>query len=139
MTERSRGIDLVKRLFQAVEARDLDAMFELYAEDVVIREDASLPYGGEYRGHSGVADHGVAYLNAWTPVQTQADERLDPEFLDCGDQVVVRWTQRAHTANGEQLEWAALSAYRVRAGRIVESQMFHSDTASIIDVLQSRG
>lgn len=129
------GIGLVKRLFQAAEDRDLDPMYEVYSEHVTIREAASLPYGGEYRGHQGMVEHGVGYVTTWAAVQANGDGALDPEFLDCGDQVIVRWTQRARTPEGELREWPALSAYRIHEGRIVEAQMLHSDTAAIARLL----
>lgn len=112
-------------------------MYGVYAEDVVIRDAVSLPYGGEYRGHQGVIDHGVGYVTTWDAVQEQGDDALDPEFLDCGDQVVVRWTQRGRTPDGELREWPAMSAYRIRDGRIAEAQMLHSDTADIVRLLNA--
>jgi len=64
------NVDVVRRLFQAVEARDIEPMYELYDGDVIVREAPSLPYGGEYRGHDGILQHGMGYVQAWDPLQT---------------------------------------------------------------------
>ena len=46
----SDAMDVVRRLFRAVERRDRDAVMACYAEDVEIHEAAVLPYGGTWRG-----------------------------------------------------------------------------------------
>jgi ketosteroid isomerase-like protein len=130
MTERE-NVDIVRRLFQAVEDRDIEPMYEIYAPDVVIREAASLPYGGEYRGHDGMERHGLGYLEAWERFQTGHDRRLEPEFSGDGEMVFVRWRQRAHAADGSRLDLPAVSVYRLRDGCIVESTMHHLDTAAL--------
>ena len=136
MTE---NVEIVRRLFRSVEERDLETMFELYDPAVVIREAPSLPYGGEYHGHEGVVEHGLGYLGTWQPVQRPGDEALEPEFLDAGDAVFVRWRQKATAPGGEHVDLGALSEYRVRDGKIVSSAMHHFDTAAILRFLESAG
>jgi hypothetical protein len=57
--------------------------------------------GGEYRGHAGVLEHGLGYLETWDHLQSDEDKRLDPEFAGVGDHVFVCWRQRAHGRDGE--------------------------------------
>ena len=132
----SENVAVVRRLFQAVDEREVEPMFEVYDPAVVIREAPSLPYGGEYRGHEGVVDHGLGYLGTWDPVQTDAERPLAPEFFGSGDHVFVLWHQRARGPAGEKLDLPALSMYRLRDGKVIESQMHHFDTAAILRFLQ---
>jgi uncharacterized protein len=125
------NVEIVRRLFQTVEERDLETMFELYDPNVVIRESPSLPYGGEYQGHEGVVEHGFAYLETWSPVQRAGDELLEPEFLDGRDRVFVRWRQKATAPSGEHVDFPTVSEYRLRDGKIVGSSMHQFDTEAI--------
>jgi ketosteroid isomerase-like protein len=126
------NVAVVRRLFRAVEERDIEPMFEIYDPEVVIREAPTLPYGGEYRGHEGVVAHGLGYLETWEPFQTDADRHLDAEFFGSGDLVFVRWRQKAHAGDGIPLDLPVVSVYRLRGGRIVESAMHHLDTAALL-------
>lgn len=129
------NVEIVRGLFEAVERRDLAGVLAAYDENIVIREAVSLPYGGEYRGYDGAIKHGEGYVAAWDALQTAAEQKLSPQFLDAGDRVVVLWRQRA--ARGEQkFDSSAASVYRLRDGKIVESEMFQ-DTAAVLEFLKS--
>lgn len=41
-----QNVEIVKRLFDAVERRDLAGVLAIYDSQIVIREAESLPYGG---------------------------------------------------------------------------------------------
>ena len=107
----AENVEVVRRLFRAVEARDIELMYEIYARDVIVREAPSLPYGGEYRGHAGILEHGRGYVETWDHLQTDEDRQLDAEFIDAGDRVVVCWRQRAHGLDGTSLDLPAISIY----------------------------
>jgi len=130
------SVEIIQRLFRAVEERDIEPMFEIYDPEVVIREAQSLPYGGEYRGHKGVVEHGLGYVKAWDPVQSDEDREMEAEFISAGDRVFVRWRQKAHAGDGSRLDLPAISMYRLREGRVVESAMHHLDTAALVDFLE---
>ena len=135
MSEDNEGI--IRRLFEAVEERKIEPMLEIYHPDVVVREADSLPYGGEYRGHDGVVQHGLGYVRTWDPVQTDEDRELQLEFVGVGDTVFVLWRQKAHARDGSRLDLPAISVYRLRNGRVVESQMHHLDTAALVEFLEN--
>ena len=86
----SDAMDVVRRLFRAVERRDRDAVMACYAEDVEIHEAAVLPYGGTWRGLSGALAHAQGFRAAWDPYQGPDEIRLDPHFWgDASDTVCV--------------------------------------------------
>ncbi len=132
------NLETVRRLFEAVEQRDLPGVLAAYDAEIVIREADSLPYGGEYRGHAGAANHGRGYVAAWGKLQTAAEQKMDAEFLDAGDYIVVIWRQRAAKKSGEKFDAPAVSLYKMRDGKIIESQMFHADTAAILQFIASK-
>jgi uncharacterized protein len=132
----TENVEVVRRLFQAVENRDIEPMYEIYAPDIVVTEAVSLPYGGEHRGHEGILEHGLGYLQTWNHLQVDADKRLDPEFVDAGNRVFVCWRQRAHGVDGEQFDTPVVSVYELRDRRVVRSIMYHLDTASLLDFLR---
>ena len=71
---------------------------------------------------------------------TPAERRLAASFLDAGEQVVVLWQQRGRAASGSrESDMPAVSVYRLRGGRIVESQMFHADAAAVRRFLEGSG
>ena len=73
----SDAMDVVRRLFAAVERRDREAVLACYAEDVEIHEAAMLPYGGTWRGLSGALAHAQGFRAAWDPYQGPDEVRLD--------------------------------------------------------------
>jgi hypothetical protein len=129
------NLDVVIRLFGAVEARDLAPMADIYDPEAVIHEADSLPYGGQYCGHRGVAEHGYRYVRAWDSLQTEQDRYLEAEFTADGDRVFVTWKQKAHGADGTALSVPVISTYRLRDGKIVESRMHAFDSAALASFL----
>lgn len=127
--ERTAVEATVRRLFDAVPARDF-SVIDLYAENAIIHEAVSLPYGGDYTGPEGVIRHGQAYLKHWDKLQDPADRQLDPEYFSAGDQVAVLWRQRGQRG-GRRFDMPAVSVYRLASGKIVDSRMFHYDAAAV--------
>jgi ketosteroid isomerase-like protein len=129
-----RNVETVKRLFRAVEERDVEPMYEIYDREVEIDEAPSLPYGGRYHGHDGMVEHGLRYMAAWDHLQTDEDRDMEPEFVGAGDRVLVRWRQKAHAAQGS-LNHSVVSEYLLRDGKVVETRMHTFDSAAVARVL----
>ena len=126
------NVTAIRRLFAAVERRDLAGVLAAYAPDVVIHEAETLPYGGTYRGLKGAERHAHAYEGTWAPFQEPGTRSLSAEVLDAGEHVVVLWRQRGQTPDGKRsIDLPAVSVYRMRDGWIAESRMFQQDTAAI--------
>jgi ketosteroid isomerase-like protein len=132
--------EVVRRVFDAVERRDVEALMSCYAEDVEIHEAPSLPYGGVYRGHRGALMHAAAWLEAWGRYQGPDEQRLDATFMDGPDgNVSVLFHHRAVDAGtGERIDDLEVSVYRVRDDKVVRSQMFHADSAALARFLETR-
>jgi uncharacterized protein len=58
-------------------------------------------------------------------------------FLDAGDYIVVLWRLKGLEANsGRTLDSPVVSIYKMRDEKIIESQMFYSDTVAITQFLK---
>lgn len=134
------NLETIHRLFQAVEERDVASVLAAYDPEIVIRDAESLPYGGIYHGPEGAKQHLEGAAQTWNPFQPSATERkLDAVFLDSGEYVIVLWQLKGLDVNsGRKLDLPAANLYKLRNRKIVESQMFYSDTAAIVQFLEGR-
>jgi ketosteroid isomerase-like protein len=112
--------DVVLAVIRAVEERDADALFELFHDDVELRDAPSLPYTNTARGKTAMREQletapEETWLGTWGPLQpTEAERRMDPRVVGTrGDEVAVLYTTRT-----------------------VRAQMFHYDTAGILAFLE---
>jgi ketosteroid isomerase-like protein len=130
------NVEVVLAAFRAVEQRDRAALYALYHPDVEFHEAPSLPYGGTTRGaEPNHAD--ASWTQTWDPLQpTDAERTMDPRVVAvAGDEVVVLWRQRAVDASGRRFDGPVLGLYEVRDGMFARAQMFHFDTAAVVDFL----
>lgn len=119
--------DVVSRLFRAVEDLDAEAYFDgIYHPEVVIHEDPSLPYGGDYHGLDGAFDHAKEFLSAWGPHRLPGEENMQATIDAMTDNAYVHWTL---SVSGT--EFLFLSHYRFENGLIIESRMFPVDSAEV--------
>lgn len=132
--------EILLATIRAVEERDVEALFGLYHDDVEFHDAPSLPYGGSFRGKQlhreqlETSPHRT-WLGTWGPLQpTERERRMDPRVVavDAGE-VVVRYRQRALAPSGERFDAPVIGLYQVRDGKLARAQMFHFDTAAIVD------
>ena len=101
-------------------------------EDCVIHQPASLPYGGEWRGHAGFEAWMRAFSDAWSHLEVR-----NPRFHPAGDVVVSRSHVHATArASGRVTDWPLLQFVRVRDAKILELRPFHWDTAAMLSALE---
>jgi ketosteroid isomerase-like protein len=137
----SHEVEVVRRLFAAVEGRDFERLLACYADDVEIHEAEVLPYGGIYRGREGAEAHAAALVSAWDALQGPEEIPLEPRF--CGNDagtVYVQFRQRgADPASGARFDAPVVSVYQIRDQLIVRSQMFHADSDAVVRYLRDVG
>ncbi len=133
------NVAAIRRLFAAVEQRDLAGVLAAYAPDVVIDEAESLPYGNLPR----VGRWGAPRLRLRGNVGSPPGAR-SPLARCRGPR---RWGNRrrplavaGQTPDGmRSIHLPAVSVYRMHDGRVAESRMFHQDTAAIQRFLADAG
>jgi ketosteroid isomerase-like protein len=134
--------EVVLEVFKSIEERDAERLLELLHDDVEFHDAPSLPYAGSKHGKEALRERletapEETWLGTWGPLQPTAKERrMDPRVVTTsGDEVVVSYRQRALGPNGELFDNPALAVYQVRDGKLARAQMFHFDTAGIVDFL----
>jgi uncharacterized protein len=137
----SDEVEVVRRLFAAVEERDLERLLACYADDVEIHEAEVLPYGGIYRGREGAAAHAAELLSAWAALQGPEEIRLEPRFWgdDAGTVCVLFRHRAADPVTGARFDAPEVGIYQVRDQRVVRSQMFHADSDAVVRFLRDVG
>jgi uncharacterized protein len=89
------NIDNARAAYDAFGRGDLAALQEDFAEDAVWVTSDELPLGGEVQGREQIIGNFAQIPNYWTSFS------VDPEeFIDAGEYVVVRGTQRAGNDKG---------------------------------------
>jgi uncharacterized protein len=133
----SDDVDVVRRLFAAVEDRDFDGLLACYSDDIKIKEADVLPYGGVWHGREGVAAHAAGFMRAWGDLQGPEEARLDAQFFaDGAGTVCAVFRHRAvDPVSGARFDGPEVGVYQVRGERVARSQMFHADSAAVVDFL----
>ena len=78
------GPDTIRQFYRFIESGRFDEAIGMLAEDVVIREPADLPYGGEYHGIDGFRE----LMGRIGAVAELGSDRV--EVLDASNPIVVR-------------------------------------------------
>jgi ketosteroid isomerase-like protein len=132
-------VDVVRRLFTAVEERDLDGLLACYSDDIEINEADVLPWGGVWRGPEGVAAHAAKFMRTWGAVQGSQESRLDAQFFSDGAGTVcaVFRHRGVDPVTGARFDAPEVGVYRIRNDRVARSQMFHADSAAVVTFLRN--
>lgn len=130
MSSREKNLEVMGKLFRAVEQHDEENVVGLYQPDVEFHWPPSLPYGGSQRG---LRSSGPNWGETWAFLQpTEAERKMDPRVVAASDdEVVVLWRQRGISAAGERFDGEVLGLYRFRDGKLARAQMFYFDTTAV--------
>ena len=133
------NVENTRRLFQAVEGRDVAGVLAAYDPEIIIRDAESLPYGGIYHGLEGAKQHIEGAAQTWDHLQSLAERKMDAVFLSAEEYVVVLWRLKGSaTSRAKKLDLPVVSIYRLRDHKIIESQMFYADTVVIAQFLADK-
>jgi ketosteroid isomerase-like protein len=123
----SPNVELVRGLYRAWEAGDLDAALAGIAPDIEWIEPADAPDGQSWHGPQGVLDS----MAEWT--EPFDDYRIEVVGeVDLGDQVVVGLVQRGRgKASGVAVESEVWHLWMLRDGKAVRVQMFRNKTEAL--------
>jgi uncharacterized protein len=132
-------VDVVRRLFTAVEQRDFDGLLACYSDDIEINEAAVLPWGGVWRGPEGVVAHAAAFMQTWGELQGPQESQLDAQFFSDGAGTVcaVFRHRGVDPVSGARFDAPEVGVYRICDEHVVRSQMFHADSAAVVAFLSS--
>ena len=97
--------------------------------DIVVKEAAGLPYGGDWKGVEGLRDL-MTKIRSLTKLSP-----IDVEVFDAGDDhVITRQTALMEDeASGATLRVPMVEVYRMVDGKIAEIDVFYKDTKAMVD------
>jgi len=121
----SAEIEVVRAIYEAMAAGDLEALVTRIDERCVITQDPDLPWGGRHIGHDGLATFAGALLGAIeSQVTTEAVFAADDEVIQCGR---TRGTVRA---SGAPFDIPEVHRWTIHDGKAVAAH-FAIDTAAM--------
>jgi ketosteroid isomerase-like protein len=122
-------VEVVREIYAAMASRDFDRLFELADPELVITQDAALPWGGRHVGHDGLATFGLALTGTINSAVTiEAIFEADGEVIQCGR------TAGTVVANGASFDVAEMHRWTIRNGKAVAAH-FAIDTAAMLDAI----
>jgi ketosteroid isomerase-like protein len=115
------NVELVRSVFAAWNAGDLEAIRELYDPYIVVRYEQDWPEGSEPTlGRDAV-------IQQWQRQRETFDaDTLEPigEFIDAGDRVIVRQAWRAVGRHGPDLKLEVTTVTTLRKGKTILLEFF---------------
>ncbi len=122
------NVDTARSAYDAFRSGDLAALQDSFAEDAVWVTSDELPLGGEVKGRDTIMGNFAQIPNYWTSFSVEPEE-----FIDAGDYVVVRGTQRAGNDKGS-FEAPFLHLIKIENGKTVRGEFF-TDSAKAAKLL----
>lgn len=122
------NVDSARSAYEAFGRGDLATLQEDFAEDAVWVTSDELPLGGEVKGRDAIMGNFAQIPNYWTLFTVEPEE-----FIDAGDWVVVRGTQKAGNDNGS-FKAPFVHLLQFRDGKTVRGEFF-SDSAKAVKLL----
>ena len=121
------NVEVVRKVFEAWNARDLDTLRELYLPDVIVWAVEDWPEPGPFVGQEAVIRQGEQLRQTWESVT------LEPlgDFIDAGDRVAVRhiWRTLGHGPESANLEFTLIIT--MRRGRVRAFEYFRDHAEAL--------
>jgi len=129
MSRSDQQVDLILRLFAAIENRDRKRFAACIHPNCEFHWPPSLPYGGTVAAMAPAP----GWLETWAPLQpTEAERALSPQIVAAErDVLVVRWCQRGRNASGDTTDTQVLGCYKVENGLLRQAEMFYFDLPAV--------
>jgi hypothetical protein len=122
------NVELVRRLIEAFEARDIDAFVSAHHADAEVRNLRS-QIVGPYRGHSGIRHMAEETFDMAPDYAIQIEQ-----IRDCGSRVLLLGRQGG-TVGGVPMDQVLAELFEITAGKVASSQ----DFATVDEALEAAG
>jgi ketosteroid isomerase-like protein len=114
------NVEIVRRVVEAFNRRDLEAASELWHPEVEFYEEPEIPDGRVWRGSDGARAYWQESFERWE------DMRIEPsEFVDLPDAVIVigaQWGRGGHSGVEVSAGYAGL--FEVRDDKVVRVRTY---------------
>jgi uncharacterized protein len=118
------NVEIVRRVWAAVERQDTEALFAFYDPDIVWQDHTGALelQDHSYHGHEGVRQFWREWLEPF-----EAFEAHSEAFINAGDNVVVGFRLSGRgKASGAPVEWPLWNVYTIRNGLVIRIQAFET-------------
>jgi ketosteroid isomerase-like protein len=122
------NVDAARSAYEAFGRGDLASLGESFADNAVWITSDELPLGGKTEGRDAILANFAQIPNYWTSFSVEPEE-----FIDAGDYVVVRGTQRAANDKGS-FEAPFVHLLKYENGKTVRGEFF-TDSAKAAKLL----
>jgi ketosteroid isomerase-like protein len=122
------NVDTARSAYEAFGRGDLAALQGDFVEDAVWVTSDELPLGGVVEGRDAIMGNFAQIPNYWSSFSVEPEE-----FIDAGDYVVVRGTQRAGNDKGS-FEAPFVHLMKFADGKVVRGEFF-TDSAKAAKLL----
>jgi ketosteroid isomerase-like protein len=119
------NIALVQGIYDAFAAGDAERALQLFAQDLVLHEPPSLPYGGTYRGIAELVGVLIPRIAPYVDLGALHLDRL------VGDDEVVIACVRAAWKGGPEVEFR--ECFHISDGQVTEMRIFVWDSAALTE------
>lgn len=119
-------VAIVRAIYDASARGDMDAALAHCADDVTVVEDEALPWGGRYRGRSGLREF-------MERLQREIAPELEPEAIFRSGHHVVQYGRNRGTVRttGASLDIAECHVWTFDGDRVVEVRFFADSPATL--------
>jgi ketosteroid isomerase-like protein len=132
------NIELIRRLYEAVAARDSETVLSIYHPDLVWdhthnAEVAGLVGRTVYEGHEGLREWSRQYYEAWEDVTAELED-----VIDLGDDRVVavlNYRSRGRASGVEVQVTRMAGIFTIRDGQVVRAEWYRDEP----DALRAAG
>lgn len=130
MSDAERNRALIKEAYAKLKAGDEDGFYDMFAEDAVLHEAESLPYGGTWRGKAMLRAGVQRMYEAWAEMLFEVEE-----VTAGGDiAIVLLHTSAKGHSSGKSYAFPVCELWRFRDGKVIELRPFYWDTRRALEV-----
>ncbi|MDJ0735476.1 MAG: nuclear transport factor 2 family protein [Nostocaceae cyanobacterium] len=125
------NVDIIKGLYQAFAAGDMDSVLAILDPNVEWIESDGIPYGGVFQGQEAVVNGVFAKIGTeWDNFTARVDE-----FIDAGDTVVTLGVDSGtYKATGKSMQAPTASIWTLKDGKVVKFRQY-IDTLAVTSAI----
>jgi len=132
MTAQKTSRQIIDEAYAAILGRgDIDGFLVDFADDAILVEAASLPYGGTFTGPAAIKAAMIRVFDYWT------DFSYTVEHIVYGDEWVMAYGEFAATAtkSGKRVAMPLAEIWKIKDGKVTMVSPIYSDTKIALDAL----
>lgn len=123
------NVEIVRRVFEAVSRRDVDAALASAADEFVIDWSNSIgPAKGIYRGKERVREFSTAFLEAFEYVQWHPEEIVD---VDESRVIVVNHARVRGRGSGVEVDAVGAQLWTISGGKARSMKLYQSKAEAL--------